>query len=281
MGAWTFDPLQLAALALPALFYARRVRTLKRRGAPVPAWRRWCFALGMLLLATALVSPVAEIADEQFFSFHMAQHLLLGDLAPLALLAGLTGPMLRPVLALPFVVRLRFLVHPLVALPLWTLNLALWHVPGAYDAALRSEAVHALEHLSFFTAGMLMWGAVLEVLPGPAWFGSGAKLGYVVVVRLIGTALANVFLWTDHVLYSTYEHAGEQWGISPLADQGIAGGLMMIEGSLVTIAAFAWLFLRLAGEGELRQELVERGLDPHTVSRAVRYGRGHEMSEPR
>jgi len=279
VGTWTFDPLQLAALALPALFYARRVGTLKRRGAPVEAWRRWSFALGMVLLAAALVSPVAALGDRQFFSFHMAQHLLLGDLAPLALLAGLTGPVLRPALALPFVARLRVLVHPLVALPLWTLNLALWHLPAAYDAALRIEAVHVLEHISFFTAGMLMWGAVLEVLPGPAWFGSGAKLGYVVVVRLIGTALANVFLWTDDVLYSTYEHAGEQWGVSPLADQGIAGGLMMIEGSLVTIAAFAWLFLRLASEGELRQELVERGLDAQTVNRAVRYGRGHQLSE--
>lgn len=281
MGDWTFDPLQLAALALPALAYARRARTLRRRGTPVPAWRRLSFAVGIALLFVALVSPVAELGEDQLFSFHMAQHLLLGDLAPLALLAGLTGPVLRPVLALPLVVRLRVLVHPVVALALWTLNLCVWHLPVLYDAALQNSAVHALEHVSFFSAGMLMWGALLEVLPGPAWFGSGAKLGYVVVVRLIGTVLANVFIWTDSVLYPTYEHAGEHWGISPPADQGIAGGLMMIEGSLVTIAAFAWLFLRLASEGELRQELIERGLDEQTVSRAVRYGRGRELSEPR
>lgn len=281
MGDWTFDPLQLAALALPALAYARRVRTLRRRGAPVPAWRRGSFALGIALLFVALVSPVAELGEEQFFSFHMVQHLLLGDLAPLALLAGLTGPVLRPVLALPAVTKLRVLVHPLVALPLWAANLLLWHLPFAYDAALTNGAVHALEHLSFLTAGMVMWGAVLEVLPGPAWFGSGAKLGYVVLVRLVSTALGNVFVWTGSVLYPTYEGAGERWGISPLADQGIAGGVMMIEGSLVTIGAFAWLFLRLASEGELRQELVEQGLDPQTVSRAVRYGRGRELSEPR
>jgi putative membrane protein len=281
VGGWTLDPLQLAALALPALAYARRARTLRLRGTPVPAWRRLSFAIGIALLFVALVSPVAELAEEWFFSFHMAQHLLLGDLAPLALLAGLSGPVLRPLLALRVVMRLRFLVHPAVALALWTLNLCVWHLPALYDAALQNSAVHALEHLSFFGAGMLMWGAVLEVLPGPAWFGSGAKLGYVVVVRLIGTVIANVFVWTDSVLYPTYEHAGEHWGISPAADQGIAGGLMMIEGSVVTIAAFAWLFLRLASEGELRQDLIERGLDEQTVSRAVRYGRGREMTEPR
>ncbi len=280
MGDWTFDPLQLAVLALPAFAYTKRVHTLRKRGSPVPAWRLSCFALGIFLLAVALVSPVAELGEQQFFSFHMAQHLLLGDLAPLALLAGMTGPVLRPVLALPIVAKLRFLVHPLVALPLWTLNLTLWHLPVAYDAALRNDTVHALEHLSFFTAGMLMWAPVLEVLPAPAWFGTAAKLGYVIVVRLVTTLLGNVLLWTGSVLYPTYRHAGSKWGISPAADQGIAGGVMMIEGSLVTIAAFAWLFLRLAGEGELRQELVERGLDPEAVSRAVRYGRGHELSEP-
>ena len=56
---------------------------------------------------------------------------------------------------------------------------------------------------------------------------------------------------------------------------------MMIEGSLVTLGALAWLFLRLAEEGELRQQLLEEGLDPRAVNRAVRYGRGQELVPPR
>ena len=64
-------------------------------------------------------------------------------------------------------------------------------------------------------------------------------------------------------------------------DQGIAGAIMMIEGSLVTLGALAWLFLRLAEEGELRQQLLEEGLDPRAVNRAVRYGRGQELVPPR
>src|SRR5919206_154294 len=69
-----------------------------------------------------------------------------------------------------------------------------------------------------------------------------------------------------------------RWGISPQGDQGIAGGIMMIEGSVVTLCALAWLFLRLAQEGELRQQLLEQGVDPRAAARAVRYGRGHELS---
>ena len=66
------------------------------------------------------------------------------------------------------------------------------------------------------------------------------------------------------------------FGLSPEADQSLAGALMMLEGSLVTIAAIAWLFLRLAEEGDARQRLLERGLDARAVRRAVRYGRWRE-----
>jgi len=76
---------------------------------------------------------------------HMVQHVLLGDLAPLCFVAGLTGPVLRPVLALRPVEKLRVLTHPFVALPLWAVDLCVWHVPFLYDAALHHTAVHALE----------------------------------------------------------------------------------------------------------------------------------------
>jgi putative membrane protein len=275
---WSFDPLQLAALALGAALYAKRVRTLARRGTPVAWWRPVLFGLGIALIAVSLVSPVAELGETESFAFHMVQHLLLGDLGPLCIVAGLTGPILRPLLSVRAFRTLRFLAHPLVALPLWTLNLLLWHLPFFWEAALRHQVVHALEHVSFFTAGALMWAAVVEVLPGPEWFGTAAKMGYVVVVRIVSTILGNVFVWAGTPFYGIYEDAHRPFGLSAEADQGIAGGIMMIEGSLVTIGVLAWLFLRLAQEGELRQELLERGLDPRTVRRAVRYGRGQELS---
>ena len=130
LTSWTLDPLQLAPIVLIAVAYAIRARTLARRGQPVPGWRVGLFSLGIALLVLSVASPIAEIGETELFAFHMAQHLLLGDLAPLCLLAGLTGPLLRPVLALPGVMRLRVLANPFIALPIWAANLALWHVPS-------------------------------------------------------------------------------------------------------------------------------------------------------
>jgi putative membrane protein len=274
---WSFEPLQLVPLALGVLLYAKRARTLARKGTTVETWRLFLFGFGILLVAVALVSPIASLGEEESFAFHMVQHLLLGDLGPLCIVAGLTGPLLRPVLSVRAIRALRFLAHPLVALPLWTTNLYLWHVPFLWEAALRHQVVHALEHVCFFTAGAIMWAAVVEVLPGPEWFGTAAKMGYVAAVRIASTVLGNVLIWAGSPFYTLYEHAHRPWGLSASADQGIAGGIMMIEGSLVTLGALAWLFLRLAQEGELRQRLLEGGLDPRTVRRAVRYGRGRDL----
>jgi putative membrane protein len=281
LTSWSFEPLQLVPLAAIAFLYARRVRTLDRRGMPPPRWRIWSFGAGLGLIFIALVSPIDAFGEEQFLSFHMVQHVLLGDLAPLAMVAGLNGPILRPVLSFHWVNRLRVLAHPFITLPLWAVDLYVWHLPVLYQGALHHDTIHAVQHLCFLTFGALMWAPVIEVLPGPAWFGTGAKLGYIVVVRLLETVLGNVFLWSGSVFYPFYERPVDRWGISATADQGIAGGVMMIEGSLVTLGALVWLFLRLAGESELRQRLLEEGVDPASVARAVRYGRGEELAARR
>jgi putative membrane protein len=210
----------------------------------------------------------------------MTQHVILGDLAPLCFVAGMTGQLLRPLLALRLVDRLRVLAHPLIALPLWAVDLYFWHIPFLYDAALHHDSVHALEHFGFFTCGCLMWEPVVETLPGPAWFGTGFKLGYVAVVRLLETILGNVFIWSSSAFYTVYRHA-PQWGITPVHDLNLGGIVMMAEGSVVTLAALAWLFLRLAAEGETRQRLLEQGLDPRQVHRAVRYGRAKDLGASR
>ena len=277
LTSWTFDPIQLTSIAVVGYLYFRRVRTLAERGSPVERWRRVSFASGLAALVIVLASPIEAFGEEQFLFVHMIQHVVIGDLAPLLIVAGLTGPILRPVLAIPYLGRLRVLGHPLIALPLWAVNLYVWHIPALYEGALHHDAVHALQHTMFFACGAFFWAAVLEPLPGPAWFGSGAKLLYVVVARLVGMVLANVMLWSDSAFYSTYDHAA-RWGITPASDQGIAGSVMMIVDSLVTIGAIAWLFLKLAGESELRQKLIEDGHDPGVASRAVRYGRGEELA---
>jgi cytochrome c oxidase assembly factor CtaG len=274
---WSFEPLQVAPTVIVALLYLWRTRTLAAAGRPVPAWRRAMFCLGIVLVVVALNSPVDALGEEHFFFLHMTQHVILGDLAPLCFVLGMTRQLLRPVLALPVVEKLRVLAHPLVALPLWAADLYLWHIPYLYDAALHHNSIHAFEHFCFFTAGCLMWEPVVETLPAPVWFGTGMKLGYIAVVRLIETILGNIFIWSSSAFYSVYRHPPE-WGITPVHDLNLGGIVMMAEGSVITLAALAWLFLRLAAEGELRQRLLEQGLDPRQVRRAVRYGRGDEMT---
>jgi cytochrome c oxidase assembly factor CtaG len=273
---WSFEPLQIVPTVVVAYLYVARTRQLAREGRPVSTWRQLSFWTGIALVVIALNSPIDRLGEENFFFVHMAQHVIIGDLAPLCFVAGLTGPILRPVLALRPVERLRVLTHPLVALPVWAVNLYVWHIPFLYDAALHHDAVHALEHFMFFTCGCLMWEPVVETLPGPAWFGTGWKLGYIAAVRVVETILGNVFIWSSTAFYGVYRHAPE-WGITPVHDLNLGGVVMMAEGSIVTLAALAWLFLRLAEEGETRQRLLEQGLDPRQVHRAVRYGRAGDL----
>jgi putative membrane protein len=264
--------------------YYLRVRTLAHEGRPVPTWRIVCFAAGLGVLALALTPPVGKLSD-QLLVAHMAEHLLIGDLAALLLVLGFTGPVLAPLLRNRVIGRLRVLTHPVVAVGLWAVNFYAWHLPVLYQAALRHDAVHALEHATFLLFGMGVWMALLGPLPKPAWFGNAARLGYIIVVRLIGTVLANAMIFAGAVFYPYYASGDAHWHISPIADQVAAGGLMMVEESLLTIGLFCWLFLKVAREGEERQGLLDYAaangveLDEERAARAVAAGRGEELRE--
>ena len=279
-GSWTFDPLQLATLAVLAGAYVRRAATLRGRGHPVPARRLASFGAGLAVLLAALASPVHALGEESL-AFHMLQHVLVIDVAPLLVLAGLTGPLLRPLLALRPVGRLRALANPLVAFPVWATVLLAWHLPVLYDAAVRHDGVHALEHVSFFVAGIAVWLPVVETLPAPEWFGTGAKLGYVVGVRGVESLLGNLLLWVAATpLYGVYVGGQGALAVSPSTDQSLAGAVMLLDGTLVTVPLLVWLFLRLQTEAEARQSLLERGLDPRRARRVVRYGRWRRLLQP-
>jgi cytochrome c oxidase assembly factor CtaG len=270
MVGWTFEPWQLVPIAAVAGLYARRAWTLRRRGRPVPAARIVSFGLGLLAVVLAVVSPLDSIGEERLFSVHMAQHLLIGDIAPLLLVLGLSGPLLRPLLAPHAVQRGRVLTHPLVALPLWAANLLAWHLPRLYDAALRHAPVHALQHACFLAGGLLLWTTLLGLLPGPRWFGRGAQLGGLAFAWVTGSALANVFLWSDRPYYPPYVDAPRTWGLSPLADQRAGGGVMLVEMMFVGVTVFVVLGLRWLEDAERRQQRLERARysEPTGVPRA-------------
>jgi putative membrane protein len=283
VGSGTYEPLQLLPVAAIGVAYAIRVRNLAG-DRPVPGWRQACFGAGVALILVGLASPVSHLGEELLLG-HMAQHLLIGDIAALLVVLGLTGPLLQPLLAIRAFDRLRILTHPLVALPLWVASLYLWHIPALYQGALSSEPLHALQHACFVGFGVLMWMPLVGPLPVPSWFGIGAQLGYVGAVRLAGTVLGNVFIWSGSVFYPDYASGEAEWEISPLADQSSAGVIMTAEGGLVTLGVLAWLFLRWAQRDTERQRLLDlaaaRGvqLDPERAGRAVAAGRSAQLEE--
>jgi len=283
-----FADAPVQAIGFPVLIvlawvpYHLRARTLARGGRPVPGWRYACYVSGLLVLEVA-VSPPVDTLSAQLLMAHMAEHLLIGDIAALLLVLGMTGPLIAPLLRNPVIARLRILAHPVVAIVLWATNFYVWHAPFLYQAALRHDALHALEHATFLIFGMAVWMALLGPLPKPQWFNNAARLVYIVAVRLTGTVLANILIFGGTVFYPIYRSGDALWHISGTADQVAAGGLMMVEESFLTIGLFCWLFLRVARENEARQALMDYAiqhnleLDDRRAARAVAAGRTDEL----
>lgn len=271
-------------LALAALGYYRRCATLSRESRPVPRWRQLSFGASLAVLAIADLPPLSAVSEDVLVG-HMAQHLLIGDLAGLLFALGLTGPVLQPVLAIPWLRWLRALGNPLIAFPLWAASLYLWHLAVLYEGVLDSSLLHLAQHASFFSFGLAMWLPLVGPLPTPSWFGDGAKLAYVIGVRFAGAVLANVLIWSGSPLYPDYAAGQAERGISPLTDQGAAGNLMMIETGIVTLALFTWLFFRAASRSTEKQELLDLAerhgvaLEEARAQRAVAAGQGQRLRE--
>jgi putative membrane protein len=252
--------------------YAVRARTLGRRGRAVPRRRIACFVAGIAVLALATSAPVGALADDRM-TVHMAEHLLIGDVASLLLVLGLTGPVLAPVLRAGVADRLRRLVHPALAFALWALNLWLWHLPFAYEAALRHDLLHAVQHACFLLAGIVLWTPLFGPFARPAWFGSGAMCVYVAGIGLTGALLGNLLAWSGTALYPSYS----------LSDQSAAGAVMMVEQSAMIVALLAWLLSKWLRESGERQELEELSaasgvpVDQRRIARAVAAGRTDEL----
>jgi len=282
IGGHTVAPVQLVPLLVLALAYSRRSLRLARQGRGVPIWRQGCFAGGLVVILIALVSPLNQVNEELFLA-HMTQHLLLGDIAALLLVSGLTGPLLAPILRLRVARWLQFLAHPLVALPLWLLNLYIWHLPFLYQATLTSELVHAAQHACFLSFGMLVWMPLFGPLPMPEWFGYPSKFVYLLAFRFSGGVLGNVLIWTGSEIYPDYGETSVAFGIGGVQDQSIGGSIMMMESIVLTVALMAWLGIEFAKRDEAAQQLVDEAyahgvdLDLGKAKRAVAAGTAEEL----
>ncbi len=284
VGSGVFEPLQVIGVTVFGALYAIRAANLARDGRPIPKWRIVTYFSGLGLILAVFVSPVAHIGGELVLA-HMVQHLLIGDIAALLIVLGLTRSVLQPVMALRAFEKLQTLMLPQVALALWIANLFIWHIPVLYEGAVTNEAVHALQHSCFIGVGFLMWMPIAGPLPRPAWFSGGVQVGYVGISRLASAGLGNIFMWSGTVLYPVYAQGQAYWGLAPLTDQGIAGVIMMIEGGIVTLGVLAYTLLRWAKHESEEQALLElaeeRGveLSPERAGRAVGAGHGARLEE--
>jgi cytochrome c oxidase assembly factor CtaG len=285
IGTTIVESLPAISLIVAACAYAIRVLHLSSAGRPVPLIRQLAFLGGLVFIGIALVSPLDGLADE-LLTFHMIQHLLIMDVAAVLIVLGLTGPVMQPLLAMRGFRWVRHLGNPLIALAIWTVLLYAWHIPALYQAAtFDSDLVHALQHSSFFLAGLAFWMSLLGPLPKPDWFGAGATAGFVAGVRLIGAVLANVLMWSGSVIYGRYGPSQAERGVEALSDQGTAGVVMMAESTVITLSILGWLLFRWASHDTERQELLDlaaaRGveLDPRRAERAVNAGQGQRLRE--
>jgi cytochrome c oxidase assembly factor CtaG len=244
--AWSWNPEAVVVLGL-AIAYL-----LASRRYPAPAWRITCFLGAMLLLLAVSVTPIHTLAMHYLLTVHLLQNVVLAEWAPLLAVLGIP-PALAASVARPRAIHA--LTHPAVALPLWLANYMVWHLPWAYDAALRNpNTLLHLEHAMYFLTGAAMWWSVLQ--DEPHRLGAGARAGYVFAAFVLGSPIGLVMALVPDAIYDFYVDAHHRvWGLDPLEDQQLAGMLMSFEQAAVFFAVFAYWFFRFLSEEERREDI--------------------------
>jgi putative membrane protein len=262
---WTWEPYVLIPLAISTVLYALGVARLWRRagrGHGVTYWQGASFAAGTLMIVVALLSPVAWIS-QILFSVHMTQHTLLMLVAAPLLTFGhpifawlwAFGDRGRDSIARAARRRSvagawRQVTAPLTVFILQAAALWLWHIPSWYQAALRNDAVHALEHLCFVLTASLFWWAMVNGRYGRAGYGLGVL--YVFLTAIHSSALGALIAVSPDVWYADYVQQANAWRVDALADQQLAGLLMWIPAGAIFIVFGLALFAAWLGESEKR-----------------------------
>lgn len=265
---WGGTPLEVAVIIIPTIWYAWGVRALWARagtGHGVTTRQAVAFASGTVALLIALLSPL-DPAAEALFSAHMVQHMLLIVVAAPLWVIG--APLLPSLWALPVRTRrglarwwhahrtLRAIVAglgmPLSVFIMHTIALWFWHFPGPYQAALRNQPLHALEHAAFFGTALCFWWSVIQPI-GRRHVSRLAALVMVAGIMIQGSALGAILLFATHPWYPAHGPGARAWGITLLADQQLAGLIMWIPAGIAYIAAALWLLLGLIRDDEEHQ----------------------------
>ncbi|MGD0930678.1 MAG: cytochrome c oxidase assembly protein [Candidatus Korobacteraceae bacterium] len=247
--SWSVPPAATLALVLTALVYLRGWVLMRHAGVPfVPLWRAVSFLLGLLSLWIALASPLDTFSGF-VLTAHMLQHMMLMMLAPPLLLLG--APVVPLVRGLPVFAAREFagpflnwrvakrvgsaLTHPIVALLLMGGAMFAWHTPRLYELALASSSWHQFEHACFFLASLVFWWPVIQPWPSRTRWPRWAVVPYLLVADLENTALAAILVFSDRLLYPSYDAVPRLFGFSALHDQAAAGAIMWVMGSLAFV----------------------------------------------
>jgi cytochrome c oxidase assembly factor CtaG len=249
-AAWSAPPVVLVVAALVAGLFAQGWLRLRSRGrADLASWPRAAlFALGLAVALAGLVSPIDTLGEDDLLSMHMLQHVLIGDLGIALAIVAVRGPLfvfllpaalLGPLARSPIRRALGVLLRPRVAFALWAANLAAWHVPSLYDAALRHPVLHDFEHACWVTVGLLVWTLLVD--PGAhGRLTVGGRIALAAAMFASGQVLTDVLVFSFHGLYPAY-HGSH--GLSAHTDQQLAGVVMMVE-QLLTLGTLAVVLLR-------------------------------------
>jgi cytochrome c oxidase assembly factor CtaG len=255
----------LVLVASAELLYLRALHVLRGRGVAVPRAQIWLWHAGIALWVVGFFSPLHGLSDE-LLSAHMAQHLLIADLAAPLLLAGVRNPVLGFYLPRDVLVPLArsplrgwfdVLKRPVVAVPVYVLVLYGWHFSVLFEAAVKSPFVHALQHMSFVGIGVLVWWSALEPkrrrLRGELW-----KVPYLIGARMAGMLLGMSFVLIRVPVYTEVYGSGDRGhGFSALADQQTAGAMMVSLDLLIMVFALCFFFYRASQDAD-REERRER-----------------------
>lgn len=233
-GVWVF-------LALLALGYAR---LRSRVAAEDPGRRTAAFSLGLLLLWVALDWPIGALGAGYLASLHMVQFLLIALAAPPLLLYGTPEAGLRRLLERPGIAKsVRRLTHPVVAILLFNAIVVATHWPSVVDGLMTSQAGSFGLDMGWLAGGILFWWPIVCPVPERR-FPYPAKIGYLILATVLGTAPFVFLTFAELPFYATYELAPPVGGISARADQRAAGLLMKLGGGAILWTAIAVLFFR-------------------------------------
>jgi cytochrome c oxidase assembly factor CtaG len=280
---WEPSLLPLAGALAAGGLYLWGVHRLRARG---DRWSRWrtVFFVG-LGLGTFLVATTSGLAvyDTTLLWVHMVQHMVLGMIVPIFLALG--APITLALRTLPRGGRRRLqsvlhsrvakvLTFPVVAGFLFVVNPFVLYLTDWYEATLRHEWLHELNHVHFVLIGCLWFWTILGVDPMPNRVPYPMRLILVFATMPFHAFLGIAIMGSSTLIARDwYAALGRTWGPTLERDQEIAGGLLWASGDLVALLVLGALFVQWSQASEREAVREDRRLDRLDAERAAERAR--------